>query len=246
MSFGTGPPRTTWGDFPDVVLHAEEQITKRHALYKAAKSGDADAAIDLVIETISEAAVSAIARLAVAAAPTLISAHAFEREGVNAIPEALADELGTRLGWPVDRDIVQINVVAHTGANGFHRLANQAAFEGSVARDGAFVLVDDFVGQGGTLANLKGFVETQGGRVIGATALTGKPYSAILKLAPDQLAALRAKHGKDLEIWWYDRFGHSFDCLTQSEARYLERTKDADTVRSRIIAAEQARDRGTS
>jgi hypothetical protein len=32
----------------------------------------------------------------------LASAHAVERDGVNAIPEALADELGARLGLPVD------------------------------------------------------------------------------------------------------------------------------------------------
>jgi adenine/guanine phosphoribosyltransferase-like PRPP-binding protein len=45
--------------------------------------------------------------------------------------------------------------------------------------------VDDFVGQGGTLANLIGFIKSLGGHVVGATALTGKPYSA--KLAPEEL-----------------------------------------------------------
>ena len=66
--------------------------------------------------------------------------------------------------------------------------------------------------------------------------------AARLAVIEAQLTALRTKHGQDLEDWWIDRFGHTFDCLTQSEARYLERTKNADTVRDRIIAAEQARD----
>ena len=55
--------------------------------------------------------------------PTFVSAHALEKEGVNAIPEALAEHLGHRLGWPVDSEIVQTNVVGHTGADGFTRLA---------------------------------------------------------------------------------------------------------------------------
>ena len=98
-------------------------------------------------------------------------------------------------------------------------------------------MIDDFVGQGGTLANLIGFIRTRGGKVLGATVLTGKPYSA--KLAPDeaQIGALRAKHGAELQEWWQQRFGFGFECLTRSEARYLENTADADTVRSRIAAA---------
>ncbi len=87
--------------------------------------------------------------------PTLVSAHAYEREGVNAIPEALADALGRQLGWPVDSEVVQSNIVAHTGAGGFERLARQASFDGVIEPGRSYVLVDDFVGMGGTLANLR-------------------------------------------------------------------------------------------
>ncbi|MCK7575309.1 MAG: phosphoribosyltransferase [Chromatiales bacterium] len=166
------------------------------------------------------------------------SAHAVERDGVNAIPEALADELSARLSLPVDEGLVQINIVGHTGANGFARLSRPAAFDGEVISGAGYFLVDDFVGQGGTLANLKGYIESNGGVVIGATVLTGKPFSAVLSPTREQLTALRAKHGQTLEIWWHERFGYGFDCLTQSEARYLERSPDADTIRSRLIEEE--------
>jgi hypothetical protein len=101
-----------------------------------------------------------------------------------------------------------------------------------VARDG---LGDHLVGQGRALANLIGYVESAGGHVIGATVLTGKPYSA--KLAPDDglIRALRDKHGRDLENWWRKRFG--FDCLTRSEARYLEKSADAQAIRDRLVEA---------
>lgn len=238
----TLPPRTNWSGFPDVVIHAPESAVKQHPAYADAKAGDSDAAFALVSDTVSQPAVAAVLILRAGRKPLLASAHAFERTGVNAIPEALADELAKRTGFPVDSSIVQVNVVGHTSANGFMRLARQAMFEGEVVAGADYLLVDDFIGQGGTLANLKGFIETHGGRVIGATVLTGKPYSAKLSPIDAQLAALRAKHGKALETWWQQRFGHSFDCLTQSEARYLERSPDADSIRDRIVAAEQTGD----
>jgi hypothetical protein len=73
--------------------------------------------------------------------------------------------------------------------------------------------------------------------VVAATVLTGKPYSA--KLAPDDslIEALREKHGQDFEDWWRQTFGFGYDSLTRSEARYLENSPDAHTIRDRLIAA---------
>ncbi|MGH8558809.1 MAG: phosphoribosyltransferase [Methylococcales bacterium] len=232
------PPRTTWGDFPDVLIHAGESRVKQHTAYPAAKSGGGGAAIRLVRDTLNAQQVDALATLLVEHRPILVSAHAYERGGVNAIPEIFADELGKRLVWSVDAGVVQVNVVAHTGADGFARLARQAGFDGPIQAGMEYVLVDDFVGMGGTLANLRGYIELQGGKVLAAVALTGKPYSAQLKLTTARLAELRNKHGRKLEHWWQDRFGHAFDALTESEARYLVRTPDADTLRNRIITAE--------
>lgn len=73
---------------------------------------------------------------------------------------------------------------------------------------------------------------------MGALALTGKPYSAKLAVSEARLKSLRAKHGQ-LEHWWRERFGFGFDQLTESEARYLEKTSDADAIRDRILAAGQ-------
>ncbi len=169
--------------------------------------------------------------------PTLVSAHAYERGAVNAIPEIFADLLHKVLNWPVDKDIYQANVVFHTGADGFSRLARQARFAGLVKSGVEYVLVDDFVGMGGTLANMKGYVESNGGRVLAAVCLTGKLHSAKLALSPERLQELRAKHGTELENWWIGQFAHAFDALTESEARYIARTEGTDTIRDRIAAA---------
>ena len=81
---------------------------------------------------------------------------------------------------PTDPEVVQTNIVSHTKADGFSRLARQAEFAGTIEPDQDYFLVDDFIGQGGTLANLRGWVLRHGGRVRGATVLTVKPYSARL------------------------------------------------------------------
>ena len=103
--------------------------------------------------------------------------------------------------------------------------------------------VDDFVGMGGTLANLRGYIESKGGRVLGAVVLTGKPFSAKLTLEEKTLEELRQTHGQDLDHWWQDRFGHAFDSLTQSEARYLSRSPDANTIRDRCCGRASGRSR---
>jgi hypothetical protein len=62
-----------------------------------------------------------------------------------------------------------------------------------------------------------------------------------LALTDETLKALRIKHG-NLEPWWREQFGFGFDALTESEARYLIRAEDADTIRNRLVEAQQKGD----
>ena len=234
------PPRAAWKAFADAILLAGESRTRQHPEYPGAKAGDAVAAANLVYSVVDEAGtarVRALSEVSESGQTLLVSAHAYERQGVNAIPAALAKLLNERLVIPFRITVVQVNIVSHTGADGYGRLARQPRFEGDVDKGREHVMVDDFVGQGGTLANLRGRIEQQGGKVVGAVVLTGKPYSAKLNPSQEQLHELRQRHGPDFESWWRENFGHSFDCLTQSEARYLARSPDVDTIRNRLAAA---------
>lgn len=78
------------------------------------------------------------------------------------------------LGLEVEDSIVQANIIGHTGASGWARIARPAIFEGTVEAGRDHILVDDFVGQGGTLANLRGCIMRYGGLVGGAVTLTGR------------------------------------------------------------------------
>ena len=234
------PPRAPWlTPFP-VKLLSSIATVHGHRDYDAAKSGDSAAALRLVRDLVEPQALHPLADWVAQTNPILASAHAIERHGVNAIPEALCGLLAAEFGCRHESLLVQANVVGHTRADGFARLARQPLFAGPVVAGGAYLLVDDFIGMGGTLANLRGYVLSKGAGCVGAIVLTGQPRSATLALSVASLATLRGTHGPDLEHWWQQRFGHAFDCLAESEARYLSRTPDADRVRDRIVAAQQA------
>lgn len=222
-----------------MAILASVRAAKSDPNFPAAKSGDALKAAALVESLLRAEAVAAVRALVSHKRPILSPVHAIETTGVNEIPVALALALAQELGLEVETSVIQDNTVGHTGADGWHRLANPAMFSGKVIAGADYLIVDDFIGQGGTVANLAGFIQSNGGQVIGVTTLTGQPYSARLAPDPVMIDALRKKHGKDLEDWWQEQFGYGFDNLTHSEARYLERVADVDTIRTRILAARQ-------
>jgi hypothetical protein len=232
--------RTEWRGFSDVIiLTSDVSAVKGHSLYAGGKEGDARAAEGLLEDVLNDEHIERLRAPLMQSSPFLLAVHAVESEGMNVIPRVFALKLSSLFGLPVASGIIQINRVSHTGADGYHRLAFPPVFDGRVEPVDYF-LVDDFVGQGGTLANLRGFVESNGGRVKGATALTGKSYSAKLALDQRTLQSLRDKHGREFEERWFTAFGYSFERLTESEARYLRRADDAHTVSERLASARRA------
>ncbi len=209
------------------------------SLYRAAKEGgDPKAAYELVAPLVTKEGVDAIrAKLRDVTSAVVVPVVSEERLGRNKIPRAYADILADRLGAQVAVDIVHINKVNRSGSDGFHRLAAQPEFDGVVEAGREYIIVDDTLAQGGTLASLKGFIEQKGGRVVAISALTGKDYSAKLRPNTADLALLRKKY-PELEAFWYEEFGYGFDRLTSSEANYLCTVKGHtfDTIRDRILA----------
>jgi len=235
------PYRQVWEkDFPPVILQAAIGCAKKHPYYEAAKAGDIESALVLASNLVNDAAVEKIAALIGDKKPLLIPVHAEEAISINRIPLAYAIVIGTRLNLNVELNIVQAAKVSRTGTDGFSRLAFPPPFSGvpSLTADYAIIL-DDTLTQGGTLANLKGYIGQFGMQTLVATTLTGKNYSSVLALSAETLTLLRGKY-HELEQWWREFFGYGFDCLTESEARYiLKSEKDVDSLRNRIIAERQ-------
>ncbi len=224
-------PRTLWAPgFPDVVVHTTVARRDAHPSFVAGKAGQRSAATKLAGDLLSTAAVATIHEALGALRPVVVPIRAVETLGINLIPDAMARELGQRLGLSITTDMVQTNTVGHTRANGFHRLLFQPTFAGDVVPGSSYLLVDDHVGLGGTLANLRGHIESEGGRVVLTTTLSASRRSEVLALRAETLQALREKHGDPLERYWQESFGFGLDALTEAEAGYLLRTPSVDAV----------------
>ena len=169
-----------------------------------------------------------------------------ETLGFNAIPDALAQVLARRTGLVADSGgIVQINKVGHTRAPSFQRLVTPPNFVGPVRRGSNYIVVDDHVGLGGTLANLRGFIIERGGRVLGMTTLTESRDARTICLQPATRAMLWNKHGQALDDLWQAQFGYGIDCLTEVEAQNLSRQPSVAAIEDFLAkAAIEARGRG--
>lgn len=232
--------RTSWDGFPNVhVLYPlKTLINASNELYIKAKSGDVDAAIDLLVNhVLHESDLAKIAVKLEGKSPILVPVLAIESSGKNRIPAVFAEILGNYLGLKVCDDIVQIVKANHTNAGAYERIVRQPLFDGEVEVGQNYVILDDTVAMGGTLAALKGYIESQGGCVILAVTLTGfttpeldiVPSQKMLKLVID-------KHTQ-LAEWWQNEFGFQIEYLTQGELGHLRTPSSLDDIRNRLIAA---------
>jgi hypothetical protein len=239
--------RLPWpADFPDVIIHTDVRTRDAHHSYAAAKGGDADAALELAIDLLSDDALSNLREAIGEHGAVLLPVTAEETQGFNAIPDAMAQVIGRDLGLrAVSGQVVQTNKVGHTRARAFQRMVTPPVFAGPIERGADYVLVDDHVGLGGTLASLRGHVEAAGGRVIAMTALTESRDGRRISLRPDTLAMLGKRHGNALEKLWQSQFGYGLDCLTEVEGQILCRQHSVAAIEDFLAqAAIEARGRG--
>jgi len=228
-------------DFPNATLHTTPKKLRSHPDYKAAKAGDTEAAIRLV----SDLAKADKARElfeeygdAVVVAP-----HAEEEAGRNAIPRVFAEFLHDA-GFKVDTDIVQINKAARTKKGSALRLAVRPEFSGKVVKGQRYLLVDDALGLGGTINDLRHYIESNGGSVVKVSSLTAGIFGGKLSIRSETIAKLEKKFGKkQLEDFHYEfNVAKNAGALTEKEGRYILKQSSLNALRDRIVA--QAREAG--
>ncbi len=228
--------------FPDVVIQqpwGSPIRSTQHPDYAAAKAGEREAAVRFVAAMLDPRKFDVLRALIRDRTPIVVAVHAEEATGRNAIPETYAVWLAGELGLVLDEDIVQANRPQRSGKDGEYRLAVRSVFDGPIQPGRDYLIADDNVTQGGTLADLYSYIENCGGHVIGATTLTGSRSSETLAPRSETLDALRTKF-PGLEGKWQEAFGHDFSGLTQGEANYLLRSRPADALGDRVLARRQA------
>lgn len=234
----SGSDRTAWpADFPRVPFAAPLGSADKHPRYAEAKSGDVNAAKALVDDIVNEAAIRRIREMIGDSKPVVVAAFAEEATGRNKIPVAYAAKIAKDLDLTMDQEIIQSVSVKRTGEGSDYRLANHAVFEGDVTAGQDYLIVDDTLTMGGTLASLRGHIEANGGNVIGAATLTGFGKEGQLALGEKMRQDLWRKHGVPLDEYLKEEFGYGIDSLTQGEAGHFRKAESLERIRERIDAA---------
>lgn len=227
--------------FPETVrvlsLFQTDGGIKSHSRYVAAKAGDHEAALDLIVDLALPwlfALQDTFEHPCIFVAP-----HAKELSGDNAIPQTLAAVCSAVFSGSVDTTIVQTDRVYHTGADPMERMATRAEFEGTVQQGQRYVLVDDVTSMGGTLAELSNFILCHGGLVQDVVVLVNAGRDPSLQPKRQHVRLLKERFEHEL----IEIFGIDPVALTANEANYLVGFKSADEIRNRRAKAEQEIDR---
>ena len=156
----------------------------------------------------------------------------------NSLAISYAEWLGHEFGWPVEERVFQQKTMSRDRNGAWFRLAHRTTFYGAVHAGRNYVIVDDVMTMGGTLADLKGFIESQGGRVICMSVLAHRSGRNVhISLANSTLSALQCHHGPSLGEFCEKELGYDDDCLTEPEAIRLLNAASLDRVREALDGA---------
>lgn len=237
MSESKRAERAPWNDFPPVIRNGDLKELEKEPEYQAAKGGDWGAALAMAERLVRPETVDAIRAMVGDQSAKIVPVVAQESAGDNKIPLAAAEVLGDRLGLEVEYNIVQAEKVGRTNKGADHRLAMNPTFDGEVERGQPYVLVDDTLTMGGTIASLRGYIENRGGQVLGAAVMTAHPGALDMAIKPKMLADIERKHGQAMNDFWRNEFGYPIEQLTQGEAGHLRAAPTVDAIRDRIAEA---------
>lgn len=233
-----GAERAPWGnDFPAIVRNDDLGTLKEHPTYEAAKQGDARAGLSLARDLLTSETVEAVRELAsTGPPPRLMPVIAEEANGRNSIPLMVAETLAYRLGWEVEHEVVQAHKVSRTGKGADYRLAHHPGFAGEVDPAQRYLLIDDTLSMGGTLATLRGYIENREATVMGGMVMTAHPGAVNLPVKAKMLAAIEAKHGAAMNALCEDYLGHGLSRLTQGEAGHFKAAASVAAMEARLVA----------
>ena len=142
----------------------------------------------------------------------------------NTLPIQYAAQLAVQLEGQIDNEIIQKARVGRTKLTNFPRFLCQPSFGGVVRPDVVYILVDDVVTTGGTLAALRSYIVANGGTVAAITVLAhGSGQDRGLALTADRWQELQNLFGAELGSFWEREIGHDARCLTDAEGQILVR-----------------------
>ena len=225
--------RKPWpDDFPLLFCHAawfsgdpNVRCLPDHSQYAAAKRRrDAKAALRVCDDVINERTLDFIFDACSGLRkPAVVSPASTIGSSQNALAVGYGRWLALEMSWDVCDTIFQSKTNSRDFVkDNWFRLANEPEFYGHVEAGRHYVIADDVCSLGGTIASLRGFIESQGGHVICMTSLAcGDGQHAQISLASGTLSRLTALYDGRFTAAFRRELGYEPECLTEREGRFL-------------------------
>ena len=211
-------------DFPRGYGHTSIAYLKRCFGYNDAKGGDIDAAHAVVTQCVKPKRIDQFRE-------EFADAFVLPVNSRNALPKALANTIGLKLWDKVSR----CDTVQRKKLPAIQRLAHKPVFTGYVEKNMKYVITDDIIAQGGTVAELRRYVISNGGKVVAVMALAYAIGSHDIAPTSDKYIRLFSKF--ETSVFWLQEVGliTSYEELTNSQARYLLRFSSAKNIQQKLI-----------
>lgn len=227
--------------FIEVFVFTNGDKLKSNKDYPAAKGGDTEAAIRLINEVVpSEKAMQLVKKIP--EGTFIVPISAVESTGRNKIPVSLAAFIwsaGQNLKYELE--ILQSNIVKHTGATAMDRLLAKPEFTGLVRAGANYFIVDDLVTSGSSVNELRHYIQRNGGQIVGAAVLASAfsmqlGYGANIDVQPETIQKISSKFDEQKlnKILNENGIANNYKDLTNAQLKYLSAFSSLDTLRATI------------
>lgn len=231
-------------DWEAAVGKTQPGIADRPEYQSAKFEADVDAALKVVKKSLSNAYIAQLQMMLNEMdakgfkRPVLVAP--FREDSKNVLARTTAAYLGDRLGLEVDTGIVQMPTAKGPFARSqkqkdtFERMLMPPSFGGTVIPGTPYIGVDDMFTTGGTLSELRSYIDKNGGRFISACALATKDgQNTRLNPLPQQINNVYDNLGSKLAKWITNHVGLEIPTLTGPEATFLSSRRGIEEIRFR-------------
>lgn len=215
---------TPLDDFPSVLSpQSWNKEYKNDPDRMAAKKGDKGAAKRLAERIVNQEYANAVKTAYPDA--VLVPVQDVESSGTNVLPKAFASRLSELTGLTTYEGIGKINKTGHAQAkNKVQRLLQRARFKGDIMPGQSYYLiVDDFVSVGSTIADLRNYIIQKGGKVVGAVTLSASNEDSLnLRMKEETKKRLEVLGREQIEeILREEKIANKLEDLTDAEGRAI-------------------------
>lgn len=237
--FVAGRYKRDWGSIPE----NRKTSDLRPGLYDhrdfnaANQGGDIDAALRVVRDCMDRAYIACIKmqlnilRQQGHQDPILVVPY---KEGSkNMLAHAAAARLSKELGLEIDTNIIQTGTESRKSMSRLERLFKPATFSGASQAGRLYIVVDDVMSTGSTLADMRGHFKANGSEMAFAAVL-GTPTGTHthLNATAKQISAVECNLSSSIRGYIENAVGFGIKCLTQSEGLLLSQPSSRVELRN--------------